>query len=34
MRRLEDELETASERLSVAAGGPPTPRPARAAAPV
>jgi 1-acyl-sn-glycerol-3-phosphate acyltransferase len=27
MRRLEDELETASERLSVAAGGPPTVRP-------
>lgn len=32
MRRLEDELETASERLSVAAGGPPTPRPTSAAA--
>ncbi|MGL4964990.1 MAG: lysophospholipid acyltransferase family protein [Inquilinus sp.] len=34
MRRLEDELETASERLSVAAGGPPTPRPAGATATV
>jgi 1-acyl-sn-glycerol-3-phosphate acyltransferase len=34
MRRLEDELETASERLSVAAGGPPTPRPAGATAAV
>ena len=33
MRRLEDELETASERLSVAAGGPPTVRPTNAAAP-
>jgi 1-acyl-sn-glycerol-3-phosphate acyltransferase len=34
MRRLEEELEAASERLSVAAGGPPTPRPAGAAATV
>ncbi|MGK9165526.1 1-acyl-sn-glycerol-3-phosphate acyltransferase [Inquilinus limosus] len=32
MVRLEEELETASERLVVAAGGPPTPRPTRAAA--
>ncbi|KGM30391.1 lysophospholipid acyltransferase family protein [Inquilinus limosus] len=34
MRRLEEELETASERLSVAAGGPPTPRPAKITATV
>lgn len=32
MRRLEDALETASERLVVGAGGPPTPRPTGAAA--